>query len=144
MSFDAAQTAIETRLNTGWASATPIVFENVESPKDGSVPEFIRATIVEAASKKIELADPGVVRYYGTIILQVFVEKGKGTGRTGELADLFGSIFGQATFQLAQSGTITCENVTRDPVGPSGSWYQTNLRCDYRRDVVQTARPKER
>lgn len=138
MSFDDAQDAIESRFKTSWGSTSKVVYENTEWPDPKKEDEFVALTVVESVGQLIELRQQALTRYSGTIILQVFVTQGKGTGKTSALADAFGEIFRRAEFSKGSSGLIRCRIPDKLPVGTTNGWYQTNVRCAYIRDVYQS------
>lgn len=140
MSFDAAQTLIEERFKTTWGSRSPVIYENMDWPDPEEEAHFVRLAIVEAPSSKIELRkSPALVRFSGTIFLQVFVVKGKGVGETPALGDFFASNFELACFKNDDAGLVRTRTVDKVPIGESGNsgWYQTNFRCPYIRDVFK-------
>lgn len=143
MSFSDAQEAIESRFDQKWESQTRVIYENMEWPDPKSVEEFVRLTVAESKGEVIELRQRALSRYNGTIILQVFTIKGKGTRTTSMLADRFGDIFRRAEFSLRNSGLIRCRTPDKMPIGLMDGWYVTNVGCDYQRDVYQTRASEE-
>lgn len=138
MSFDDAQDAIESRFKAAWGSTTPVAYANMEWPDPKKEDAFVRLTVVESVGDQIELRERALIRYRGTVILQVFVTQGKGTGKTSAYADAFGEIFRRAEFSKGNSGLIRSEIPDMVPIGETNGWYQTNVRCSYIRDVYKT------
>lgn len=131
MTFAAMHTAIESRFATLWTDKTvPVAYANVLFDPPPS--PWLRLTVVDGGSFQASLGRNPLNRYVGIIYVSIFVMKDTGERAARAMADLIAPIFRQVSF----SG-IVCEVPYFRPVGPDGAYYNANLLCPYRYDVVE-------
>lgn len=131
MTFAAMHSAIEGRFATLWADKTvPVAYANVSfDPPDRP---WMRLTVVDGPAFQASLGPSPLNRYTGIVYVSIFVLKDSGERAARALADLVAPIFRQVSF----SG-LTFDVPYFRPVGPDGIYYQGNLLCPYRFDVIE-------
>jgi hypothetical protein len=127
MSFETVHKLVEERLETQWAGATPIAWDNMNyKPKRGE--SFIRPVINQTLSELTTAASYGEGNYreHGLITVQVFTQKDKGARGNIALADTLANIFrGYSIDRLFIKET----RINR--IGQAEEWYQSNVLIDY-------------
>lgn len=129
MGFQQAQATIEQMLADAWQDLTPIAHEN-DGFDPRNVAEWIRITVKESDGKQASCGSVNrLFRYPGVVFIQIFTEAGKGSGRALELADLITPIFRSVIQDNIHFGVPVATRV-----GPSESWYQVNVDCNFYRE----------
>lgn len=130
MTFTAENIAIEQKFNTGWASRTPIDWDNVQyNPVTGTA--WTRFRILNGPGQQASLGAVPLHRNTGIIDIAIFVPLNTATDVARGHAD-----FAAAIFRGWSSGGITCRSpyVTRG--GESNGWYQINVTVPFFRDEL--------
>ena len=127
-------TAIRTLFNTGWASATPVAFENEEftPPDEGSYASFVirpdDASQYEIGSTKVTFRAPGL------IFVMIFSPPDEGNAATLALADTAAAIFRRQSSTFTD-GRILYRAPTIKPIGITDEGYfHVNVVIPYIRD----------
>lgn len=135
--YDDEAAAILGRLNTQWASTTPIAWPNRPfTPPAGA---WIRPTLraADAARKEIGVAGSRTFRHYGLLLIQVFAPEGTGDGVARGHAETLCGIF-----RAVSAGGITYEGPTgeaptaRDDGVDGNGWYMWTVTVPYTRDSL--------
>lgn len=125
MTFETQERAFEDRFETNWPH-TPIQWPNVAfSSKDKT--EFVSFTnITDDTKEKSMGSDPVLYRYFGNIVIQIFVEPNSGATRALKLAELVADIW-----RSAQFNGINMKATKLVRVGVHKSWYQLDVISPY-------------
>ncbi len=131
MSFDTERQAFESRFDTNW-SDTSIKWPNVKfTTKEHD--EYVAYNNVTDISKEKSMgSDPVLYRYFGDIVIQIFVMPNSGAARALQLAELVSDIWRGALF----SG-ITMMSTYTVTVGIVDGWYQLDVISPYYRDSFE-------
>ena len=104
----------------------------VEKLPDGSAP-WARVMVAPTKSEQRSISRPGqIYTSEGVLIVQVFTPSGDGissTSATSLVKILLDSLRGQQT-----QGGLFFMDVTAQPIGKSGAWFQTNVSCRWQYD----------
>lgn len=132
MSFEDERLALESRFKAGWAE-TAIRWPNVKfSSKDKS--EWVSYNNIQNTAKEKSLGtDPVLYRYFGDIVIQIFVVPNSGASRALQLAELVADIWRSAKF----SG-ITMDVPSTVSIGIIEGWYQIDVISPYYRDSFES------
>lgn len=132
MSFEAERVALESRFKAGWAE-TSIRWPNVKfSSKNRS--EWVSYNNIQNTAKEKSLGtDPVLYRYFGDIVIQIFVVPNSGASRALQLAELVADIWRSAKFS-----SITMDVPSTVTVGIIEGWYQINVISPYYRDSFES------
>jgi hypothetical protein len=132
--WDDVHKTIEERMTSLWNTATAaLLWDNVkgEPPSDGT--PWIRTTIVEGQSVKIELGgSPGRHRSVGVVMFQIFTAIDKGSRPARAVAKALAILFRSVTVNgiIFKAPSLQRVGDTKD------GWYQMNLVCPFRWDVT--------
>lgn len=117
------------------AGAVPIHFWSANLPhKPVPGQAWVAFSISEGEASQITVSPP-LHRFYGQVIVQIFVPEDKGAKQSDDIVDLVGPIFRRAQFSYNTSGTITCRTPTKKTVGVRDGWFQVNVSTSYHRDA---------
>jgi len=101
--FDTIRKIIESRFQAQWPGLSSSVAHTFEAlPEPENKTEWVRLSVRLASGERTNIGKPVNERQTGLVYLQIFAERNKGTKRTNEMADWFGSIFRDA--QVVDSG----------------------------------------
>jgi len=125
MTFETQERAFETRFDSNW-SHTPIKWPNIAfNSKDKS--EYVTfSNITDDVKEKSLGSNPVLYRYFGDIVIQIFVVSNSGATRALQLAELVADIWRSAQF----SG-ITMKATKMVTVGVQEGWYQLDVISPY-------------
>lgn len=131
MTFDTERQVFEDRFSTNWTQ-TSVKWPNVKfTTKEHT--EYVAFNNVTDESKEKSLGtDPVLYRYFGQIVIQIFVMPNSGATRALQLAELVADIWRSAKF----SG-ITMESTSVVTVGIIEGWYQVDVISPYYRDSFE-------
>lgn len=130
MSYAQSQADIESYFDANWLF-TQIAWRNVKFDPKG-LTEWVKLTTRSNESFQASMgADVNVYRYEGTLIVQLFGELNKGSGRLAELTDRVCDLF-----RSKRIGNITFRVPQVIDVGTQDGWYQINVICDFYRDEL--------
>lgn len=130
MSYAQSQADIESYFDANWL-LTQIAWRNVKFDPKG-LTEWVKLTTRSNESFQASMgADVNVYRYEGTLIVQLFGELNKGSGRLAELTDRVCDLF-----RSKRIGNITFRVPQVIDVGTQDGWYQINVICDFYRDEL--------
>lgn len=132
MGFEAERVAIETRLQTQWAT-TAIAYENVPyNPTEGT--SYVELSIIDGPSEQISLGDglAALHRSYGTISIGVFVPLHTGTVTAKTYADSIALIF--RNWVDTTSG-VHCRSPSIYKIGEDSGWWRMNILIPFYVDV---------
>lgn len=131
MTYAAVSNALRSRFNTQWASATPVVWDNVVTtpPETGS---WARFTIGFTAADRLSFgADTAAYRHYGSVIVSIFTELNIGDSAAMAYADTVAAIFrGWAD----ATNKLVCRAPYAQRIGADSRWYQVNVICPFEFD----------
>lgn len=147
MSFDRKQARDEiiAKFRTFWLAssfaAVPLYYDDLDadSPdavKVGStVKSWVRLSVRHDMRAQSAFSDTTTKRYttLGAVTLQIFTPRGDGLSR----ADDLGIVAQDAFAGLDTPGGVVFMNVQTREVGPSGTWYQTQVTADFSYDEVR-------
>ncbi|MDF1685360.1 MAG: phage tail terminator-like protein [Parvibaculaceae bacterium] len=116
MDYNDAAAAIQGRFQTQWAGATDVGYDGHDftPPEDAN---SVRLTIVDGAGFNRSIGSPGsnLVRYAGSILVQIFVPGGEGAKTVRGLADDVAAIFRNATFDGVRCGISQVQGRVEEP-----------------------------
>ena len=138
--FADSERAIQSRVVTEWADATPVKWPNVDFAQPKGTP-WIAVHIQDAGAVKgaIGSGTGSLERYAGVLICQVFAPEDTGTAIAKGLADDFAALFKDIQISSGSSGTITFDLPSFREIGTVESGlYQINVNCPFRRDRFET------
>lgn len=125
MSNDIVRKILEEKLETDWASRTPIYWDSTnDKPIPGAA--FIRATLTGVDSETISMS---CQRDFDLFVIQVFTPKGLGADSNFALCDAL-----VAMYRGYSDGNLLCTKVVNERVGKSSEWYQRNIVIDTQYD----------
>lgn len=139
MGYEADKIALEARLatTTGLPSGIVIKFANAAIP-DPEEADFLACEIsygkAEEASLGGDSSAPGLRRYTGAFMVQIFTKEGGGSGPAIRLADKIADRF---RGQVLNSGSqkLRCYTPLVQEVGPDGKGhYQYTVAIPFKRD----------
>lgn len=144
MSLTKERVDIETKFFSEWDSTTtPVKLDNVADLKKGNsfvtdetkLPEWCHLSIIHNDAVRGDINSIRMVRYTGTIYVNVFVQAGTGTNRALELADKVIVLLQNTDIEGIITRSARLVNVGQTP---SGSFYQITVRVPYQRDEYFT------
>lgn len=111
---------------TGWASATPLYFEN-EDPGDQDA-AWVRFSVRHTDAIQDTLGKTGNRRFIrnGSIFVQIFVPINQGLAQSDTYATAARNILEGKTID-----SIHIYGVTTTEIGPDGEWYQVNVEAPF-------------
>lgn len=138
-----AKAAIKARLDANWAT-TRITYGNAQPadpwpPVDGSgvlVP-WVNLEIRSLDSEIAGTGTPGnhVWKYYGLILVHVFVPVGSGTELADQYAATIGEIFRAKEFYNSTPGyairSLSPNNDDGDSASDDGNWFRVTMTCPF-------------
>lgn len=132
--FAEERKAIEGRFSSNWTT-TSIKYENVPftQPTTAWVALFIRNGA--GGRNSIGTTTPRR-RFFGSIIIQIFVLPLSGSATARGYADTIAAIYRDASFACGSTGTIVCQEPAIETLGERNGWFQVNVTVPYRRDDV--------
>jgi len=132
LTFETQERLFETRFDTNW-SHTDIKWPNIVFvTKDRT--EYVAFTNVTDDVKEKSIGGPTVLyRYFGNIVIQIFVLPNSGATRALQLAELVADIWRSAQF----SG-ITMGATKAVTVGVQDGWYQVDAISPYYRNSFES------
>jgi len=132
MSFLAQQTEIEAYMTANW-SYTTIARQNVAFDYT-NLSEWIRVSVLDGNTRQSSMSSPRSFRYFGIVVIEIFVAMDVGTGRALELADLASGLF-----RAIDIGSSVYETpvVTRRG-SANGQWYQIDVDCPFYREEFES------
>jgi len=125
MSYEDANAAIEARLNTQWAAATSIKYENVEFEPIPGTP-YIELEIVWTDSRQASIETTPLHRATGIISINIYTALNIGTKTADDYGDTIAGIFRGVQF----SG-ITCRSPVPAKIGEMDGWYVLNISTEF-------------
>lgn len=132
MTFEAERQALEERFETNWTE-TDVKWPNVKFSSKGK-DEFVAFNNVPDMGKEKSLGtDPVLNRYYGHVVIQIFVTPNSGAARALQLADLVSDIWRNVKF-----GEFTVQTPSLAIVGVNDGWYQVDVVSPYYRDSFES------
>lgn len=141
MSFADTKEAFETRYQTQVLVARPglpIQFPNAPFDRPERS-EWTRFTLIEPAANRTTIGSTTNAnrRYFGRVVISIFVPERSDTILVNAIADDVDAIFKEAKFSLGSSGNIRCRVPRLVPIGvdPDGFW-QSQVQTDYERCLV--------
>jgi len=131
-SINSERALLEKHFLDGWASTTPVQFENVkfEEPKNRA---WVRLTIVNGAGFPLSINVGMSERHNGVVIAQIFTPKDQGTAEAKVLADKVSDIFRTKRISYGDSGILQTFVPSPMNVGTREGWYQINVRTPFHR-----------
>lgn len=128
--YEQACRKIKQHFKDNWGDIIPIIYPN--EPEDlGGVPYFGRLTIRPGSGRQVAVGGKQH-RRIGTVIVQLFVEQGKGMDDIGALEEEATRIF--TKYKIPG---IYFFNVGADRVGQDGrGYYQSNVNASFQFDVT--------
>lgn len=126
--FDRISQILEEKLQASW-TLSEIAWANMSYIPKQDVP-FIRQSITQTTSDRINVGDVGLYRDYGLMIIQVFTPRRKGTRENAVLASSVAALFREYSHDGLYCGAPFVE-----VVGESKEWYQSNVIVDYYYDA---------
>lgn len=128
MSYASATETVLSRLNTQWASRTPIAWPNSDyEPVAGTA--FIRPTLFHPDAFNAQLGR-GRQRHIGLLVVQVLTPEKQGDGAAMDHAAAL-----VTAFENVDAGGIHYEVPRVDVIGNDGAgWYQVNVSVPLWRD----------
>lgn len=129
--FESKQTVIEQYFQTGWADRTQIQWENTPGVNPEVFDEFVRFTLQFGDSTRMQIGGGGY-RYFGLLMVQVFVKEGIGSNRGVKLADVVSDLFRD---QIVSGVNFAVPYVTKFPNAEKG-WFQTQVSTPFYFDEV--------
>jgi hypothetical protein len=126
------QTALDTILKT-WADAEPIVvaWENIGRQTDIDVPH-VASFLLPAETGVIGLADIAADSYVGIYQVNVYVEKGDGTGSSRPLVDGLLKAFLKGTTVTVDGQITRIETSWRSNAIDNEAWYVIPVSVRYK------------
>lgn len=109
-----------------WADRAPYYFDNeVVNTETG---DWVRLTVRHQVSAQETLGPVGNRKFQrnGTIIIQLFTKLGSATEEVDTLSSVIRAIYEGKTLQGVNFNSVTVREI-----GPSGSWYQTNIEAPF-------------
>ena len=140
-SFSDELQAIESRFKTQWDagsySAIPVSYENVDfNPPNNAL--YVAVFVRPGNAEQVSLGSGTQwSRYFGVIIISVFVPANKQRATAHDLANAAANVFHRAQFSTGVSGTITCRVPYETVVGTSGGRFQIDVTCPFKRDKLE-------
>jgi hypothetical protein len=134
MSYAQERIDIESRFNTQWAGTTPVIYENTRERPTAET-AFVELDIVGGDSSR-SLGDNPIHRGYSSIVIKIFIPKGRGMKQGYQLADQAAAVFRDQRFGTAGS-TISC--FPPSPPQKSGmveQWETLTVVIPYYRDEI--------
>lgn len=125
-SLDAARAAIETRIDTEWAGATPVAWEGVDfSPPDGP---WIQPRVIWGDAFEDSMVGPSGARnrIVGVLSTNLFAKPGTGKGALLQLADAFRDLFNRADLGGVRFGAPSAPRPVPSR-GEGQAWMQVNV-----------------
>lgn len=129
--FEDKQTAIETYLKANFTQVPIVVFENDPSPAATLYDEWARATVQFGDAKRMQIGG-GAYRYFGILMIQIFLKEGIGVNRGVELADVLDGFFKD---HVLDGVFFQVPYVTKMPFADSG-WFQLQTTIPFYFDEV--------
>ncbi len=127
-------TSIRTLFNAGWASATPVAYENepFTPPADAA---YAALFVKPDDAFQHEIGSPGVqFRHPGLIFVMIFTPPDKGNNAALLLADTAAGIFRRQSSSLT-NGRILYRSPSIKPIGiTDDGWFHVNVVVPYTRD----------
>jgi hypothetical protein len=132
LTFDTERQVFESRFDANWVS-TDIRWPNTSfSTKDRS--EYVAYhNVTDDAKQKSLGGDPVLYRYFGNIVIQIFVVPNSGATRALQLAEQVADVWRSAIFSGITMGAP--KTVT---VGIVDGWYQLDVISPYHRDSFES------
>jgi hypothetical protein len=128
--FEAKQTAVETYFKSNW-NTTQIHWENTAGFNPEIYEEFVRFTLGFGDSTRMQIGGGGY-RYFGVLMIQVFVKEGIGVNRGVKLADIVSGLFRD---QIVSGVNFAVPFVTKFPKAEKG-WFQVQVSTPFYFDEV--------
>ena len=129
--YDAEAELIFGRLNTQWASATPIAWPNEGySPTIGT--SYIEPVLNTQAAFRTTVGTVNT-RHPGLLTVNVRTELGQGDGEARRLGDTVAGIFSNLTVSGVTFRTPTVNPGRPDP--DNAGWFRVQVDCPYYRDT---------
>lgn len=127
------QTAIETRFKDAGAPLNTLekVYENTPAPSAEVYDEWARLTVQYGDGNRSQIGGSGF-RYFGVVLVQIFLREGIGVARGVVLADAVQALFREAQF----SGlTFRVPTILKVPFADKG-WFQVQITAPFYFDEV--------
>ena len=141
MSFEIEAKLLETEFNTGWASTTPIKWDNVDyEPTAGTT--YVDFQIHNNSSNVIGISgNDNMHRIRGLIAINIYVALNAGTRSGRALADQAALIFREAQISSSDSSaaedmTITCGAASITRLGKVEDWFVYNVTIPFYRNEI--------
>ena len=129
MSYAQERADIESRLNTGWTT-TAIAWDNVPYvPTPGT--SWIRCTILPGSVDALEFGRDTLKEHSGIIDIGIFTPRNTGSAVGRGYADTLSTLF-----DLAEFGTIDCDEAEVQNLGIDEDWYQLSVSIPFTRREV--------
>jgi len=126
MSSEQERIDIESRLNTGWTT-TAIAYDNVPYIPTPGTP-WIRCTILPGSVDALEFGRDALKEHSGIIDIGIFTPRNTGSATGRGYADTL-----SALFDMAEFGTIDCEEAELQNLGIDEDWYHLSVSIPYKR-----------
>lgn len=126
------QTALDSILKT-WADAETIIvaWENIGRQTDIDVPH-VASFLLPADTTGVGLADSDVQDYTGIYQVNVYVQKGDGTGSSRPLVDGLLNVFAKGTTVEVDGQKTRIETSWRSSAVDNEAWYVIPVSVRYR------------
>jgi hypothetical protein len=136
MNYASDREIIESYFKLTWftLSDTPIAFDNVPGlftstgyiNASNSPTEYVRLYILPETTDIITMGTTPYASRHGSIVAQIFVPEGHGSGRAYELADIVTNVF-----QVITIGGVKCKGTTIQNIGPNMGYYHVDAVTHY-------------
>ena len=132
MSYEADRLSAEGAFNTGWASTTPIKYQNVPmADPDGA--EFVGFTVLNGPSNISSLGGVNTThRFIGFVQIDIYVPENTGTKRARELAETAAVIFRDKRIDAM---LFRQSDITNGAPPPDG-YYRLTVTVPFQRDEI--------
>ena len=132
MSYEAERVSAEVAFETGWASATPIKYQNAPfTDPDGD--EFVEFFVLSGPSNIASLGGVNTMhRFIGFVQIDIYVPENTGTDRARELADTAATIFRDTRID---DMLFRASDITNGATPPAG-YYRLTVTVPYQRDEI--------
>jgi len=120
---------------TAWGSTYNVLWDDVAGAKPAADEPYARATVIHGAAGQRTMGGAGARRFSrsGSVIVQVFVPRGRGLA----LADQLSKVAVDAFEAQRTPGDVWFRNVRANEIGGQTTWFQTNVIADFTYDEIK-------
>jgi hypothetical protein len=130
MSLLSTKLSLESDFNSNW-SYTPVAWPNIDLGTS-DLDEWVSFNVMNGESSQASMGgDTNTHRFFGVVIVQIFVRPSTGSKRAFELADLASSLLRSKTI-----GAVVLRSPDIQLVGLDNGWYQVNVKCSFYTDEI--------